>query len=141
MLWRPPSRPLYLAVIWFPRAEPGASALESTSEKEERKPLNQTLDWLKAEGNCVTEGNEELRPPKVGWRATGGESVGPYVRNSIRPDVLASLRMKGEAQRPEGRRRETALPGKSPERERNERREADMGGHGVVGDRTTEKFR
>jgi hypothetical protein len=43
------------------------------------KPLDQTLDWSKAEGNCVTEGNEELWPPKVGWRATGGESVGPYV--------------------------------------------------------------
>jgi hypothetical protein len=52
----------------------------------------------------------------VGWRATGGESVGPYVRNSIRPDVLASLLASGEAQRLEGRRRETALPGKSPER-------------------------
>jgi len=55
--------------------------------------------------------------PKVGWRATGGESVGPYERNSIRLDVLASLRTNGEARRPEGRRRETALPGKSPERE------------------------
>src|SRR5215210_2871665 len=38
-------------------------------------------------------------------------------RNSIRPDVLASLRTNGEARRPEGCRRETALPGKSPERE------------------------
>lgn len=77
----------------------------------------------------------------MGWRATGGESVGPYVRNSIRPDVLASLLANGEAQRPEGRRRETALPGKSPEREGNERSEADMERHWVVGDRTTEKFR
>ena len=60
-------------------------------------------------------------PPKVRWRATRGEPVGPYVRNSIRPDVLASLRTNGEARRPEGRRRETALPGKSPERETDER--------------------
>jgi hypothetical protein len=54
---------------------------------------------------------------------------------------LASLRLKGEARSPEGCRRETVLTGKSPEREENERSEADMEGHGVVGDRTTEKFR
>jgi hypothetical protein len=96
---------------------------------------------LKAEGNCVIEGTEESWPPKVGWRATGGESVGPYVRNSIRPDVLASLLGNGEAQETRGCRRETALPGKSPEREANKRDEAAMEGHRVVGDRTTEKFR
>jgi hypothetical protein len=54
---------------------------------------------------------------------------------------LASLRMNGEAQKPEGCRRETVLPGKSPEREENGRSEAAMEGHRVVGDRTTEKFR
>jgi hypothetical protein len=38
----------------------------------------------------------------VGWRATGGDPVGPYVRNSIRLDVLASLLAKGEAQNSKG---------------------------------------
>ena len=96
---------------------------------------------MKAEGNCVTEGIEESWPPKVRWRATGGEPVGPYERNSIRPDVLASLLAKGEAQRPEGCRRETVLPGKGPEREIDERNEAEVDRHRVVGDRTTGKFR
>jgi hypothetical protein len=117
-------------------------ALESASEKGGENPLDQTLDWSKAEGNCVTEGNDELRPPKVGWRATGGEPVGPYGRNSIRPDVVASLRNSGEAPRPGGRRREKRPCGEES-RTRNETsaKKADMERHRVVGDRTTGKFR
>src|SRR5436305_9089813 len=116
MLWRPPSRPLYLAVIWFPRAEPGASALESTSEKEEKKPLNQTLDWLKADRNCVVvrRGGEQ-RKASLSVRT---------IRNLIRPGVLASLLASGEAERACGRRRETVLRQRPQNARRNEREES-----------------
>ena len=49
------------------------------------------------------------RTPKVGWGATGGESAGPYERNSIRPDAVVSLLEPCETQRTDARRQETAL--------------------------------
>lgn len=80
--------------------------------------------------------------PKVGWGATGGESVGPYERNSIRLDVLASLRPSGEAQETRWAQTGNGPDGEeSRTRKQSERDEADMEGHRVVGDRTTEKFR
>ncbi len=49
------------------------------------------------------------RTPKVRWGAAGGESAGPYERNSIRPDAVVSLLVTCETQRTDARRRETAL--------------------------------
>jgi len=81
------------------------------------RPLStKTLERLEAEGNCVTEGTEESWPPKVGWGATGGEPVGPYERNSIRPDEVASLLANGEARNPMGADGKRPC-GVSPERE------------------------
>jgi len=44
-LWRPPSRPLYLAVIWFPRAEPGAR-LRGAPSRAGPRYVQRPLDLL-----------------------------------------------------------------------------------------------
>ena len=77
------------------------------------KPLNQTLNWLKADRNCVVKrrgGEQRKASLSVRTRETRFGLMN-----------LASLLVKGEARRPGGRRLETVLRGKVQNAKTNER--------------------
>jgi len=89
-----------------------------------RDPSRPKLNWSKAGSNCVTArwGGEQLY----------GESVGPYLWNSIRLGDVASPLAKGEALKPDARRRGTALQERTQNARKNELNKADMGHIGCL---------
>src|SRR5271166_4344539 len=70
----------------------GLCAPESAHQQWGESP-HRTEHWLSvAEGNCVAEGRGGEQPE------ANDQSIIKKMMNSIRPDALASLRRKGEAQ-------------------------------------------
>src|SRR5208282_5602546 len=78
-----------------PRRSRGSVTLrapESAHQQWGESP-HRTEHWLSvAEGNCVAEGRGGEQPE------ANDQSIIKKMMNSIRPDALASLRRKGEAQ-------------------------------------------
>src|SRR5271165_3594402 len=75
-----------------PRPRPRLRAPESAHQQWGESP-HRTEHWLSvAEGNCVAEGRGGEQPE------ANDQSIIKKMMNSIRPDALASLRRKGEAQ-------------------------------------------
>ena len=71
---------------------PVLRAPESAHQQWGESP-HRTEHWLSvAEGNCVAEGRGGEQPE------ANDQSIIKKMMNSIRPDALASLRRKGEAQ-------------------------------------------
>src|SRR5215468_9482308 len=86
------------------RPLPRSSAPESAHQQRGESP-RRTEYWLSvAEGNCVAERRGGEQPE------ANNQSIIKKMMNSIRPDALASLRGKGEAQNGSRPVRDAATP-------------------------------
>ena len=121
--------------------EAGARAPESASEKEVRSLSTKRSTGRKPKVTASPKGMMSTRPPKVGWGATGGESVGPYGKKLDSAWCTGEPANEWRSPETRGCRRETALPGRVQIANQTGETKADLEGHWVVGDRTTGKFR
>ena len=82
-----------LGLYWFPAARDCSPRAPESAHQQRGESPRRTEHWLSgAEGNCVAERRGGEQPE------ANNQSIIKKMKNSIRPDALASLLGKGEAQ-------------------------------------------